>query len=375
MTESSGTPDARTHPLVAPRPELLASITDRHVLTAAWVAADPISRAEIAHFTGLSKPAVSAAAARLVKRGVLEEVGIRSGRRGGVATLFQVNPQYGASLAVAIESNAVTVQTRDFAGKVRDVLTSELSPDTETDVLIAETNELLAAARRGLSTPILAAAVSIADPFDIAAQSPVVLERSVFPAARINAARDLNLGDAHRVVTDNDVNWATLGEYRQGSLQECKNFVYVYCGQGLGAGLMLDGRLLHAGGNSDEDLTERLASLGLGTPPRYGLELAKAAHLFTAEPISDQASAVIDTLALAIANITIVLNPDAVALGGPLCAFTPFTEQLRIRIEELSIDPPRVILSASTPLLGASIEAHRLAVQDAGALPFEEDAA
>lgn len=362
----------------APRPQVLASMTDQQVLAGISRSDEPVSRAELAQLTGLSKPAVSSAATRLTERGVIHAVGIREGRRGGVATLFDINPHHGRSLAVVIHNDSITVQSRDLRGTVEAHLKADLPPLRHPDQLIDSANQLIADVARGHPAPLLAAAVSIANPIDIRSGAPVVLERSVFPEAAIRPRLDLALDDAAHITVDNDVNWATLGEFRDGSLRGCENFIYIYAGRGLGAGLLLNGRLfrghrglsgeigyLRDGARPHLDLTQQLAELGLGTPDAYGLDLERAADIL-ADPLTPAAQRCAEVLASAIANLAIVVNPSAIAFGGPLSAYAGFTAAVLQRVAALSIDPPTFSISHTTPLVGAGLEAHLLALAEVG---------
>lgn len=378
----SSSADAGDH-TASPRPEVLASITDATVLAAVAQADEAVSRAEIARITGLSKPGVAAAAKRLLDRGVIQETGIREGRRGGVATLIQLNADHGRSIAIVIQSTMITVESRDLTGAVRATHDEQVTAAASPGELITTANRLIAAVEQQHPAPLIAAAVSIADPVDYASGTAVELERSVFPAAAQSALTDLALPDTAQVMIDNDVNWATLGEYREGELRGRDDFVYVYGGQGLGAGLMLNGRLFRGrrglageigylrtdGSDHPVDLTQRLVELGLGTPGRYEIDLERAAEVLGAELLaepSSPASAVIDVLAHAIANIVITLNPSAVAFGGPLSAYPAFIEVLSARVAALSLDPPQFVRSDATPLRGAGMEAHLRALSAVG---------
>ncbi|MGO2747754.1 ROK family transcriptional regulator [Microbacterium sp.] len=365
--------------IAAPRPEVLASITDRTVLTAVANAAAPVSRAEIATITGLSKPGAAAAAKRLLERGILHEVGIREGRRGGVATLFELDPDHGRSLAVVIQSNLITVESRDLTGTVRVVVDEAITADATPAEIVTAANSLIEMVTQQHPAPVLAAAVSIADPVDYASGTPIPRERSVFPAAAFSALTELDLPESAHVAIDNDVNWATLGEYRRGELRGEDDFVYIYLGSGLGAGLMLGGQLfrgrkglageigyLRADSAGRLDLTQRLVELGLGDPGRYEIDLERASAMLAPAALDPEADAVIDEIAHAVANIVILLNPSAIALGGPLSVYPAFTDQLAARVESLSVDPPRFVRSDSTPLLGAGTEAHRSALSSIG---------
>lgn len=365
--------------LIAPRPEVLASMTDQHVLAALTQSGASMSRAEVAEASGLSKPAVAAAVARLVDRGVVRDVGKREGRRGGVATLFELNPGFGRSLAVVIDNHFITVQAMDLHGNVQSTLEVKAAPGHRLDDVAANTNQLLAQSASEYSAPLLAVAVSIADPVDADTGDPVVLSKSVFPAPDLKPRAELHLQEAKRLVIDNDVNWATIGEHRAGVLKDCDDFIYVYLGDGLGAGLIFDGRLLRGrrglsgeigylrpDPSEDLDITEKLAGLGLGKAGSHVFDLPTAIELLGQHPLPPSAAAIASTLGLAVANMAVALNPSAIAFGGPLSNFPDFTAVLANRIATLTTDPPQFVTSHVTPLAGAALEAHRLALEVAG---------
>lgn len=245
--------------------------------------------------------------------------------------------------------------------------------------MAATANRLLAQSAAAYSAPLLAAAVSIADPVDADTGDPIVLSKSVFPAPDFKPRSELHLQEAERLVIDNDVNWATIGEHRAGVLQNCNDFIYVYLGDGLGAGLLFDGHLLRGrrglsgeigylrpDPSEDADITEKLAGLGLGKAGSHVFDLPTAVELLSQHPLAPSAGAIASTLGLAVANMAIALNPSAIAFGGPLSNFPDFTAALADRIATLTTDPPQFVISRVTPLAGAALEAHRLALEVAG---------
>ena len=352
-------------------------MTDNHFLAALGDATEPLSRAEIAERSGLSKPAISAAAVRLLERGVIRQVGIREGRRGGVATLLAIDSSYGHSLGVAVRPESVLVRSMDVAGGLIGTWQRELGEGAAAEELVRATNDLIAAADPG--TPLLAAGISLAHAVDSAAGKPVVVSRSASQRVVFDPVVDLHLGQAGWVRVDNDVNWATLAEHQQGSLGDCHDFVYVYCGAGLGAGLYLDGRLyrgarglageigyLRDSTDRTKDITERLAALGLGASNRYGLDVAAAETLFAARPLSNLADEILDAVAIGLENIAVTLDPEAFAIGGPLASCSAFFEGIAARVAEFTTHSPRTVPSTSTPLDGASLTAHAHALELAG---------
>ena len=62
----------------------------------------PVSRAQLARDTGLSKPTVSLALARLEAAGLVGPTGRTSGGRGATAVLYDVEPAAGYALAMDV---------------------------------------------------------------------------------------------------------------------------------------------------------------------------------------------------------------------------------------------------------------------------------
>ncbi|WP_394769648.1 ROK family transcriptional regulator [Lacisediminihabitans sp.] len=356
----------------APRLNLLAALTDQRFLRALADSVDPLSRAEIAAATGISKPAISDAAARLEKTGLIVDAGVRGGRRGGVATLYRINGSHGHSLAIALQPTGVSLRARDLAGRTLVDVAEALPTGATTDVVVALANRLIHESADAVGSPLISAAVSVAVPVDSSTGDTVRLPNSPFPAGQFAPLRELDLAPAGTAVVDNDVNWATIAERHLGSMTACEDFVYVYLGAGIGAGVFASGALVRGSRGlageigylrspTGRDLTQTLAQLGLGAPDAYGIDVEAAVELLSRTPPSEAGERAIDELATAIVNATILLNPRAVVLGGPLTASAGLVDGLAGRIPGLALDPPEVIVSTHAPLEGAAFEAHRLA--------------
>lgn len=173
------------------------------------------------------------------------------------------------------------------------------------------------------------------------------------------------------VALDNDVHAATLAELRLGTGRGSNDFVYVNVGTGLAAGLVCGGQLVRGAANCAGELghmvvehdselcpcgrrgcLEPIASGGgliaqvcarLGdysTSCLRGPALAgtlTSSTIFSAADAGDPlASAVaaraVHALAIALGNLVNLLNPEAIALGGGVCADGWILPRLRAQI-------------------------------------------
>ncbi|MBC8161055.1 MAG: ROK family protein [Roseiflexaceae bacterium] len=130
---------------------------------------------------------------------------------------------------------------------------------------------------------------------------------------------------------DTDVNAAALGEYRWGAAQDVNTFVYITVGTGIGGGVMVGGRLLH--GLLHPEIGhmliphDRTADPYTGACPFHGdcLEgLAAGPALLgrwgqRGETLpAEHAAWVLEAryLALACANLALIISPERIILGG-----------------------------------------------------------
>lgn len=353
---------------------LLATMTENRLLTELANSVDGLSRSEIAQVSGISKPAISDAARRLEESGVIVVTGTREGRRGGVATVYTINGERGHSVAIALDSMSVSARVTKLDGTIVDERSEKLPRGAGRDRVISTASTMLASIKSSMKTPLLASTVSMADPVDRDSGEIIVLADAVFPGGHIRPLHDLDLDPASSVV-GNDVNWATLAEHHVGTMQHNDEFIYVYLGAGLGAGLFIGGAVQRgARGLAGEigqlqsldgqDLTRRLAALGLGpteTTGEYGLDMEVARGALSGGALSAPVREALDTIANTVANMATLLNSSAVVLGGPLAASRSLVDYLTVAIPPQCLDRVTVGVGTCTPLDGASFEAHRMA--------------
>lgn len=200
------------------------------------------------------------------------------------------------------------------------------------------------------------------------------------------------------VAIGNDAKLATLGEYHARHENAGETIFGLWIGTGVGGGVVLDGHILHgahdAAGEVAYLLPERSA-LGQQYPDLGALELViagpgianraaarldavsgtpstlrslgtspQAADVFAAaqhgDTIAEEILAeTLDTLALALANVAVVLDPDRIILGGSVgLALTPWYAAIVQRIAGKIPHIPALsaaTLSDAAPLVGAAL--------------------
>ncbi|MFK4639472.1 ROK family transcriptional regulator [Paenarthrobacter histidinolovorans] len=357
-----------------PRHEMLASITEARFLEALFLSEGPLSRAEISQQTGISKPAISEAAKRLTEHGIILSTGTRRGGRGGVATLFEVNGKRAHSLALGLAPRKISAHAMALDGTTAFEAERDVELDSSPAVVIETARRLLEEASQASGSPLESICVSVANPIDPRTGETVALENSAFAAGRFNIVHELGISAPH-VVVDNDVNWATLAERHLGAMAGVDDFVYIYLGDGLGAGLFLGGSLQRGyRGLAGEigylrdldgmDLTERLSAHGFGRDSAYGLD-SRAVSASQTRPAANLEEAM-KRVSHHIANIVTLVNPRAIVLGGPLTQNERVADIITTNVAQLVVTPVDVVTGNFAPLDGANYEAQRLARRSFG---------
>ena len=98
-------------------PSLLRAINERTVLDRIRHAG-PVSRAQIARETGLSKPTVSQALSTLERSRLVREAGRSSGGKGPTALLYELNPAAGWVVGVDVGREYVRAAVADLTGQI-----------------------------------------------------------------------------------------------------------------------------------------------------------------------------------------------------------------------------------------------------------------
>ncbi|MYV98989.1 ROK family transcriptional regulator, partial [Streptomyces sp. SID3343] len=222
---------------------VLRSINERVLLDRVRAAA-PISRAQLARDTGLSKPTVSTALESLERAGLVRAVGLEIGARGRAALLYEPDPTAGYVVGIDIGRAWIRVAVADLDGNLLARQDRRNRARGSAGMLTTATN--LA------HTVVADAGLVQGDVAHTVIGCPGVYDRT---ADRIRYAVNLPgwgrpglrgrmevaLGTTVDIV--NDANLAALGEYHSGAGVDCPLFVYITVGTGLGMGIVAEGRL------------------------------------------------------------------------------------------------------------------------------------
>src|SRR3954452_8816663 len=351
------------------------------------------SRSDPVEITGLSRTTITSLLGELQSRGLVtvESESDRSERaRGRPPVVIRLAPSAGAALGVAFGHSHVHVAISDLSSTVLAERRKDIDVDASAAAALDAAAELIDAVleETGIDhSQVIAAGMGVPGP--IAVPSGRVGSSSILPGWEgLNPAQALaeRLGDVH-VEALNDANLGALAEASLGAGKGISDVVYVKISTGIGAGLVLGGRL-HYGisGNAgeighvqvrDDGVACRCGSRGCletvaavpavlaALRPAHGerldlaavLELAARGDIATTRVIKDAGRAV----GRALGDLCNVVNPGAVIIGGDLsAAVAPLLDGIRDSLDRYAqpeaataVDVRRSELGARAEVLGA----------------------
>ena len=406
--------NAADTPLLPGTPSLLRAINDR---TALRLLAEhgPLSRTQIGVLAGLSKPTASQLMDRLLAIGLVEQVAAGPAAAadqngpGRVARLYRLRA--GAAHVAGLDVTPARIVTRvcDLSGAVlRETVLP--TPGRTAVGAVDRVRQALAEATAGTGLDpadlhhVVIGVGGAIDPqtnrLNYARHLPGwhdtgLLERlrgELVPAGRLAA------GARHPVVdVENDVNLAAVAEQGGGGAAAgCGNFVVIWIADGVGAAVVIDGRLHRgASGGAGEvgympvpgaalvRTLNRGANGGFqsiaGAPAV--LKLARAHGFAGSDAPASVARAVeagplgapllaelAERLAVGLAAIVAVLDPELIVLTGAIlrAGADPLREYVASALHSMAIPRPRLVLSEvpDNPVLAGAIQAALTATRE-----------
>mgnify|MGYP000845658663 FL=1 len=210
--------------------------------------AGPRSRRDLARDLGLSLASVSRMAEALMAAGLVAESEKVGSGRGRPHALLALRGEAAVVVGVSVRSVSVRLRLATLAGEVLHAARVDRVQGPAED-LVAQLRSLVVAASgsRAAGRPVAAVVVGISGAWDaararvLAAPNLPTLEGVDLGAALQAGLGDLVLGGS--VALDNDVNLAALGEQARGAARGVSDFYYVSLGSGVGGAAVLEGRL------------------------------------------------------------------------------------------------------------------------------------
>ncbi|MFF8742248.1 ROK family protein [Streptomyces californicus] len=378
-------------------PRVLRAMNDRAALDL-LLEHGALSRTRIGKLTGLSKPTASQLLARLEAAGLVVATGTSEGRPGPNAQLYTVNARAAHVAGLDVNGRRIAAAVADVTG--RTVGQFELAtPGRRTDSVVRQVADALDGAVKD-------AGLARADIHRIVIGTPGAFDPGT---GRLRYASHLPGWHSPTLLDElaaflpmpveyeNDVNLVAVAEQRLGAARGHEDFVLLWNEEGLGAALVINGRLhrgftggagevgflpvpgtplvrqvVRANSGGFQELAgaqsvPRLArSLGIDTPQQPYAEvaadlLARAAGAYEEDAaLTELLRQYAQRLATGLASVTAVLDPGLIVLaGGAVAAGGEVLRSLiQSELAELAASRPRLVVGEidRTPVLRGALE-------------------
>ncbi|GGJ37048.1 ROK family transcriptional regulator [Streptomyces brasiliensis] len=388
MAGSAGTPGT---------PRVLRAMNDRAALDL-LLEHGPLSRTRIGKLTGLSKPTASQLLARLESAGLVLATGTSEGRPGPNAQLYSVNPAAAYAAGLDVTPVRIRAAVADITGRTVGEFELPTPGRRPAHPVVRQVGDALDGAVKaaGLARDDVRRIV-IGTPGAFDPNTGRLRYASHLPGWHSPSLLDeLAAALPMPVEYENDVNLVALAEQRLGAARGHGDFVLLWNQEGLGAALVLGGRLhrgwtggagevgflpvpgaplvrqvtkANSGGYQElagSQAVPRLArELGIADVPAgpytdVAAELVARAADHVSGPYRELLRTYATRLATGLASLVAVLDPELVVLSGT--ALTSGGEVLRAlvqaELEELAAPRPRLVVGdvREHPVLRGALE-------------------
>jgi predicted NBD/HSP70 family sugar kinase len=286
----------------------------------------PISKPVIAQRSGLSLPTVNKIVDGLEDEGFIIGAGMTESGAGRKAMLYKVNKKSGCLIALFYQRGQLRSRLADITGQTLYEKTFKLDTRSAESAINCVCNAI---------NTLIDLAPSRVKSIGVAVPGAVMPDGQLLGIPKIEVWEDFNLAHALAerydvdICIENDVNLTAVGYYHTYLSDRFDNIVYIYTGNGMGSGIILN-KKLYRGSSSFSGEIGFMAPLK--ETPSNKHYTANGGYLecmmkdyigiddsgLWKEVEPKQRKKIAEIFSAAAANYIAILNPDAIVFGGEL---------------------------------------------------------
>lgn len=355
-------------PIPIGRPSVLRH-TNAHSILKLLRECGSCSRADLVRASGLSAPTVTNVVKDLLSENLIEPLGEGESSGGRPPDMIRFKAERGCLAAVEITAENIRFLLTDLNGSELDSQRISLHNRRTTPEAICSyiSEELKAMLRKRRKTREQLLVLVAGVPAITNVDEGSVLSISTLEGWRSVPFRSMLSKVANcMVVVENDMNLAALGEKYCGAAQAEQDFVFIHIGANVGSGIFLGGRIHHGSQWSAGEiaylrlpsisrrqptihefgeLETILTSSGIlkswqeegGKPTLAGRKIDAIGILNLAQAADPRAEKIVRQRAIIVAdiivNLSLILNPGLILLGGEVGSHPVLIDAVRKQLE------------------------------------------
>ena len=260
-------------------PRLLRNLNEKAVLQR-LLSEGALTRMELEAFTGLSKPAMSDLLRRLEAVNLIRRDGEKAGTYGPKAGLWGLDPTASFVAGIDVGTHGIDAAIADISGNIIGTFKHEGRPGERYDA-----HERLTAVLKAVTRE---AGIEIRQIDQLVVGLPGIVDITAgnlrkgqqlpnWEGYHIPEALQEVLGHRH-VLIENDVNLVAIEEMTFGAATSIQSFILLWVGDGVGAGAVIGGRLIHGSTGTAGELG------GAMVPDRFA-QPGEAVHMALVEDL------------------------------------------------------------------------------------------
>lgn len=332
----------------------------------------PISRAQIAKDTKLTPPTVSSNVKTLIEEGIIEESELGESRGGRKPTMLLIRHTAFYIIGVDIGPENINCVVADLVGTIYTRTSSSLVLPLTNETFLSQLTSCIRQAIGQTEIPkddVIGIGVAMHGVVDIETGTALIAPNLRLKNIPIKSVLEDEFGLDVKV--ENDSRVMALGESWFGNHEQMDSMLAVNIGRGVGAGILIDGRLFHGAeniageiGHMTIDINGDICECGnRGCLQTFatGSAIAKRANEamykyteylpFTAEKVyelacdGDELSKRVleDTgafIGIGLTNLIHMLNPSKIIIGGGVMKSAQFIHPMILKaIEQHALTP------------------------------------
>lgn len=207
----------------------------------------PISRAQLAYITGLTRGTVSNIVTILIEEGLVFEDELQGSKIGRPPILLGLRPDGGAVVGVEIGVDFISVLLTNFVAQTLWEIRVKTTSQSQTDIISQAENYIDQALKIAKEKKLGPLGIGVGLPGLVNVRQGNLITAPNLHWTNVPLRLIWNQRFHLPVYIDNEANLAALGEYYFGIARNVDNFIYLSSDIGLGGGIVIGGRLFRGG--------------------------------------------------------------------------------------------------------------------------------